>query len=374
MKVAFLFGTMGRGGAERMISHLANMWVELGESISIITLDNLKPEYELDDRVELIQMGIAKKSKNIFEAIGRNFSTVKYLKSLICKEKFDVVVSFQMKSAINLIIAAPFKREYCVIASERANPAYDDIGKLEKLLRFLVLPKVDGFIFQTNDVSQCYPYKIQKKSTVIPNGIFPEILPEPLKNNDMRKYEKICAVGRLAEQKGYDDLIYAFSEFVLHHPDYKLNIYGEGPLRQKLMTLVNKLNLQKSIMFHGSVDKVPYEIYDAGMYVLSSRFEGMPNALMEALACGVPSIATDCNFGPRDLIVDHQNGILIGVGDRRALVKAMGELADDKLLSNKLSEQAVLIRNTHSGANIAKMYHEYLNKVIMRKRKMGRLE
>ena len=359
MKIAFLFGSMGRGGAERMISHLANNWVKKGDKVAIITLDDSDPGYQLSASVELRKLGVSSISKNKLQAVRRNYNTIISLRNLVVSEKYDVIISFQMRSAIQLVLAKPLFRKYKIVASERANPKFDDIGLIEKVIRKLLLRKIDGFIFQTSAARECYPHAIKSKSTIIPNGVFNDVLRDPVEF-EKRDWKKICAVGRLSEQKGFDTLIDSFKLFCDKKKGYSLNIYGDGQLRNSLQDKVDGYNLSDSVFFHGNIPNVIEQISNAGMFVLSSRFEGMPNALMEAMAMGLPCISTNCEFGPNELIENEVNGILVNVDDSIELSEAMEKVTNDRSFAMELSAASIRIRETHSGDVISNMYYEYL--------------
>ena len=364
MKLAFLFGTMHRGGAERVIASLANTYCGKGDDISIITLDNTPSGYQLDERVKHIRLNLAGSSKNKVEAIYRNLRIIRCLRREILQNKYDAVITFELRLAVFLQYAVPFGRKFKIIASERANPNVRNLGRLEQMQRDLTLPNVDGFIFQTERVSLCYPEVLRQIGTVIHNGVFPEILPEEPCDFENRSMKDICAVGRLDEQKGYDILLQAFSVFRQTHPEHHLHIYGEGGLRKAMEQQIQELELEAAVTLHGSVPNVMYQVVKAGMFVLPSRYEGMPNALMEAMACGLPCVAADCDFGPAELIREGENGLLVPVEDADALAEAMARVADDEAFARKLSRNACDIRTTHSGDRIAQQYYDYITSVI----------
>lgn len=368
MKLAFFFGSMSRGGAERVIASLANTFCAQGDEIAIITADNNPSGYPLDERVQHIRMNLAGKSRNKLEGVMRTLRVIRAMRSEIQKGGYDAVITFELRQAVLLQYAFPFGRNFKLITSERANPNERKMGKLEKWQYDKMLPKVDGFIFQTKRVSQCYGEKLQRIGTVIHNGVFPEILPAEEIPFDTRKHTDICAVGRLAPQKGYDVLLQAFYKFHLQHKQHHLHIYGEGALRKTLEKQIQDLDLCESVTLHGSVPGVMHHVGNMGMYIMASRYEGMPNALMEAMACGLPCICADCDFGPGELIQDHENGILVPVEDTDALADAMAELADDPVLAQKLSHNAVKIRQSHSGDHIAQMYYRYITGVVCGKK------
>ena len=369
MKLAFLFGSMSRGGAERVIASLANTFCAAGDEISIITMDNNPSGYALDERVRHIRLNLAGKSKNKMEALIRNFRILRSLRKEIKRAGYDAVITFELRQAVLLQYAFPAGRKFKIITSERANPNTRKLARFEKKQYDKMLPKVDGFIFQTKRVSLCYCERLREIGTVIHNGVFPEILPAEIPAFADRRHKDICAVGRLAEQKGYDILLRAFHLFGETHPEHRLHIYGEGALRKALEEQIAALGLGDRVTLHGSVANVMFQVFDMGMFVMASRFEGMPNALMEAMACGVPCISTNCDFGPEELVTDHENGILVAVDDEKAIAAAMAEIADSPELAQKLSENARKIRETHSGDRIADRYHTYISDVIHERNK-----
>ena len=369
MKIAFAFGTMHRGGAERVIASLANTFTQWGDEVSIITADNTPSGYRLHRDVRHIHLNVAGHSNNLWEAIRRNARLFLGMRKEIKKNSFDAVVTFELRYAVGLQLVFPFGRKFKLIASERANPKVRKRGKLEQYLWKVWLSKVDGFVFQTERVSRCYSEKLQKKGAVIHNGVFPEILPSLPIPFVERKHKDICAVGRLTEQKGYDVLIRAFQKFLQAHPEYHLHIFGDGILRSELEQQIQKADMETAVTLHGSVPNVMFQVADMGMYVLPSRYEGMPNALMEAMACGLPCVAADCDFGPGELIKHGVNGMLVPVEDSAALANAMAQVADDWDLAERLARNGPAIRKTHSGEEIARQYHAYIERLVVSKNK-----
>lgn len=364
MKLAFLFGSMNRGGAERVIASLANTYCARGDEIHIITLDNSESSYPLDERIRHIRLNLSGKSANKLQGLVRNLRTIAALRRLTVKGRYDALITFELRLAVLLQYAHPFGRRFSLITSERANPQQRKLSRFESMQYDLLLPRVDGFIFQTSRVSMCYPEKLRRIGRVIHNGVFPEILPAQITPFEQRRLLDICAVGRLAQQKGHDVLLDAFHIFHAAHPEHRLHIYGAGPLRAKLEEQIARLALQPFVTLHGSVPNVMHEVADMGMFVMASRFEGMPNALMEAMACGIPCVSADCDFGPGELIRDGENGLLTPVDDAQALAEAMARIADDPALAKTLSANAVQIRTTHSGEKIAQQYYQYITEIV----------
>ena len=159
-------------------------------------------------------------------------------------------------------------------------------------------------------------------------------------------------------------MIEAFAEVHQRHPEYRLVIYGEGPERKLLEELVKRLGLQELCQLPGATNEVLEKIYSVSLFVLPSDFEGMPNALMEAMSLGLPCISTDCPCGgPRELIRDGENGLLVPVGDKAALVTAMEKLINDRDMALRMSKKALEIRNTHSMDAICKRWLEFFRDV-----------
>jgi len=358
MKTAFLYGSLSRGGAERVITSLANDFVERGNQVDIITLRDEEPGYQIDSRVHVISLRVAGNSENVIQAVWRNIKTVFALRKYLRKANLDQVVAFNMRLAVQVLLANPFHRGYKVIVSERANPMFAEKRGLEWLFRVLLLDKADRFIFQTSRVQRCFPEKIIRKGVVIPNGVFSDQILESVVPFDERKKNVICSVGRLVKQKGYDVLIQAFAQFSKDHSGYVLDIFGEGPEKSNIDKLINDYGMTGKVVLRGNVSNVIEEIHDAGMFILASRFEGMPNALIEAMACGIPCIASNCDFGPGELIENEDNGLLFPVDDVDALVSAMTTIADDESFAEKLSRNAQQIRETHSREKIIGMYKD----------------
>jgi len=359
MKTAFLFGSLSRGGAERVIASLANDFVGRGDQVDIITLADEEPGYQIDSRVHVISLHAAGTSQNAVQAVRRNMKIVFALRRYLMGACPDRVVAFDMRLAVQVLLANPIHKSYKVIVSERANPMFDKKrGRLEQLFRALLLDKADRFIFQTSRVLRCFPEKITKKGIVIPNGVFSDQILEDVVPFDERKKDAICSVGRLAKQKGYDVLIQAFAQFSKDHSGCVLHIFGEGPEKSNIEKMVYSFGMTGKVILHGNVANVIEKIHDAGMFILASRYEGMPNALIEAMACGIPCIASDCDFGPRELIENEDNGLLFPVDDVDALVKAMAAIADHEAFAEKLSRNAQQIRKTHSKEKIIGMYKD----------------
>ena len=240
-------------------------------------------------------------------------------------------------------------------------------SRIKRLLRTLVYPFSDGFIFQTKQQAECFSDAIRKRGRVIDNPLELSRIPDPYVGERDRR---IVSATRLDPQKNLPMLIQAFARFYRSHPDWQLVLYGEGAERARLENMAAKLP-EGAVLLPGASKTLLDDIRTAGMFVLSSDFEGMPNALIEAMAAGLPCIATDCPAGgPASLIKSEENGLLVPVGDARAMAKAMCRLADDPDLAQSLAAHAAEIRTRLDANTVAAQWKRYLERVIKLTRKI----
>lgn len=364
MKIAFFYGNLLRGGAQRVISELANQFADWGDEVEILTLDKGNSGYYLDSRVKVVGLGVAGDSKNKIESIKRMFKTLSVLRRWEISEKPDAVLCFSTHLSFQMGLALIGQKDKCkIIASERANPNCRD-EEITDLIEKLQIKNLDGFIFQTQRVSMLFPQKLIDMGVVIHNGIFSKEIPERIIDFDKRDSQKICAVGRINSQKAYDVMLNAFAIFHSTHWEHILNIYGDGKDEEEIKALAEELGLGQNVIFHGNRPDAVKLIKDAGMFVMTSRYEGMPNALLEAMACGIPCVCTDCDFGPAELIEDGVSGLLVPVDDAEAVAAAMTRIADEPGLAERLSGGAARIRETHSREEICRQYRDYIEEIV----------
>ena len=197
------------------------------------------------------------------------------------------------------------------------------------------------FVFQTEDAMNCFPENIRKKSYVISNPIN-ENLPEPYTGE---RDKEVIAIGRLVSQKNFPMAINAFEKFYNKNPEYKFTIYGDGPLRESLEKTIKEKELENVINLPGFSKNIIEDIKKAGIYISSSDFEGISNAMLEAMAMGIPTVCTDCPIGGAKMTIkNNENGVLVPVGDEDALYRAMDKVANDSTFAKEISENAIKIR------------------------------
>lgn len=341
---------MSGGGAERVVSELANSFAEQGHDVSIMVTKSPECVYSLDDKVMLVDL-----SADDHGILSRTRS----LRACIKKNGYDVVVSFLTGTNIETLMATVGLRVPVVI-SERNNPFVDPKGWIYRFLRAVTYPFAAGYVFQTPDAQAFFSKRIQKKSVVIMNPINPQ-LPVPYEGS---REKRIVNVGRLVPQKNQKMFIDAFCEFYQNHPDYVAEIYGDGPLKAELEDYIALKNMKDAIKLCGFSRDVLQQIRSAAMFVMSSDYEGMSNALIEAVGMGVPCISTDHPIGGARLTIeDGISGFLVPVGDAHALADKMAELADNEELANSFSKQGTLLREALSLQAIAHRWIAYIKSI-----------
>jgi len=326
-RILFIIGSMRRGGAERVISILANHYAEKGWSVIILTLLDNSNDYDLHPSIEVKPLYIHGKSR-----IQQIPNWIFGIRKIVKLNKPIRIVSFVARINILTILACLGLNQYIVI-SERNDPMADGRSIFVRFTTYLLYPLANSIVFQTNWAQSCFPKNIRKKSIIIPNPI------KVGKLQSREKSKKIVAVGRLTEQKNHELLIRAFQKIHLSYPGYKLCIYGEGELREKLVKLIQQLSLNDAVSLPGNVKDIHEQIADAEMFVLSSNYEGLSNALLEAMMIGIPCISTNC-AGSNEVIQDGVNGLLVPIGSSEKLVEAMKKIIEDQEFASKLASNA----------------------------------
>ncbi len=378
-KVIFSISQLGGGGAEHVMMHLLNHFynneievellvtnqykkdantVGLNENIPIYYLqDNLKGKTKKGIFVKLnsffcrsfekfklkVPNCLAKKS--FFNVYGRHVnSAIEYLS----KNESAVVVAF-LQPTIEILMVATKKTNNKIIISERADPYRFFKTRYANYFLKTYYPFVDYAVFQTNDAKSAYPKELQNKSEIILNPI-PSNLPNAFEGERKKKIVNFC---RLSSEKNLPMLIDAFDIFWETHKEYKLEIYGNGELRDEIINYAKTKSSANNILILPHENNLHDKIKDYQMFVSSSDSEGMSNSMLEAMAIGLPTICTDCPIGgARTVIKDGENGLLVPIKDVDKLANAIGKLADSKELQNKLSKNAQKIREEQSVKNI----------------------
>lgn len=360
MNVAFYHYSMQAGGAERTIANLSNYLVGMGDQVSIITMDNQPSFYSLNPKVKRISLNTARVSRHIWQAIWNNLYAVWQLRKVMKEIIPDVVVCFGVTSLLPTWMARGMS-SYKIVGSERTNPFLDNQGFWNRIKKWMS-KRCNGYIFQTAGARSYYPKEVQKRSIVLGNPLDPNQYTDVEPEWDVRA--NLCAAGRLVTIKCFDDLLEAFSIVVGKYPEITLELYGDGPEEKSLKALTEKLGLQKNVRFCGRMQSMQEAYFQHKIFVLTSSLEGMPNVLIEAMASGCACVATNCDFGPSDLIWDGENGFLVPVHDVKAIAERICRLIEDDALAQEFSRKAKEIRKSHNVNAIGSRFRAYLFQMI----------
>lgn len=318
MKILFYINTLGRGGAERAICNTASYFAEHGWDTILLTSFRVEHEYIYSDKIHRMSI---EDNQIIQSRLKRNLSRIRAIRELCRCEKVDVAVSF-MQEANFRIVSALAGMHIKTIISVRNDPKEEYKGIIGRMVGKGLLPCADGAVFQTQEAKAWFPKKLQSKGKVIYN-----VVDEKFYNTRYIGGMDIVSCGRSVPQKNQALLIRAFQKIIGRFPHLHLCIYGPERTDTRLADLIEGLHLQKKVFLMGSREDIPAVLSRAKIFILSSDYEGMPNALMEAMAVGVPSISTDCPCGgPRELFGEDLAEMLVPVGDEDALATKMEEL------------------------------------------------
>lgn len=353
MRILFYINAINGGGAERVMVNLANRFSkEPGNNVTLVTSFRDKWEYQVFDSVDRISLesGKIKQSR-----LRRNISRIIGLRRIIEQKKPDLVVSFMAEPNYRAIIATLFLKVKTII-SVRNDPNQEYHGKINTMLAKWLLPFADGCVFQTMEAMNWFPNRLKKKSKIILNAVKDDFFAFTRTPN---RFE-VVSCGRLQPQKNHAMLIEAFTLVNQAYPGAVLKIYGSGQLHSELEKKIHELGMKDSIKLMGSTEDVPQALRSADLFVLSSDYEGMPNALMEALAMGIPSVSTDCPCGgPQALIKNGVNGFLVPVGDVEAMAEKIIEVLSDKDGMDEVGRQAKIQAESFRSEAIYQAWKSY---------------
>lgn len=329
-KIVFLVSSMGRGGAERVVSILANEYIKMGWEVDICMLLHNIMSYNVNKKVNIIDLSYERYGFFLNRIKGL-FSLRKYVKN----NHADIYVPFLSKISVLFMLATlgldlNGKR---IVSSERIDPYSVKYPKILRILINIAFLKSNNIVFQSKKAMSFYSKKIQKKGLIIGN---------PVDLTIEKKRERsfiIITAGRLVPQKNQKMLIKAFANISKEFPEYTLHIYGEGELRQELEKEIKFLKMENKIYLKGECEKYLDKLSSAEIFVLPSNYEGLSNALLEALLMGIPTISTDC-AGAEEIIENYKNGLLISRGNQKELEMGLRELISNKVLQRKLSNNA----------------------------------
>lgn len=384
-------GSLQKGGAERVMVNLAAYFHAEGYRVTLVTTYIAREEYEVPHAAWAVSGNGTYQAQVVETAdqyisvdphggeeggIARVFSAAKLdglsrfagfrarydtLRGIWKDLQPDLILSFSGKNNIMAIQTAR-GLSIPVVVSVRGRPAREYAGRAMDLSMRLFFPKAAGIVLQTRGAMEYFPKRIQKKACILPNSVNPAFM-RPIYTGE--REHTIVSVGRLDSNKNQEQLIRAFAKTAGADPSYELRLYGDGPSRAQLEELCRELQIGDRVRFMGLVSDVPEQIAKAGIFVLPSKTEGMPNALIEAMSLGIPCISNDCPYGPSELIEPGVNGLLTPVGDVDAMAGCLAELMNDPALAASMGERASKVQEMYSPERINRLWKDYFDKIMM---------
>jgi glycosyltransferase involved in cell wall biosynthesis len=336
-RLGLLIHDLQSGGAQRVMSILANAWVDAGCEVHLLTLERpgTIPFFHLDSRVRLCQLGGSARSEGIVARIANNAVRIHRLRGELIRIRPDLLLSFIDKTNV-LALLSSFGLGLPVVVSERVDPASYDIGRVWDTLRAISYPFAAGLVVQVPSVRSFFPWFLQRRIRVIPN---PVQRPGAVASAQ-EPGPRVIAAGRLTTYKGFDLLLEAFARVRSRYPEWRLDILGEGDERPALAAQADRLGISGCFRLMGNRPDILPQMRGADIFVLSSRAEGFPNVLCEAMAAGMAVISFDCPTGPAEIIQPGVDGLLVPAQDVTALADALDKLMGNAGLRARLASRA----------------------------------
>ena len=368
MHITFIISSLTSGGAERVITQLANYFVERGYTVSLITLaaPAAAPFYPLSDKIKLVQLNLLMEAHSLPRRLCAILKRLWCIRATIRTLNPDRIISFIDIMNITVLLAM-IGRSDPVIVSERIDPTHHPIPDFYKWLRLKFYPRAKAVVVQTTASRAYFPDHIQALIQIIPNAVPPCPEHRQVNHTTDRSFQFI-SVGRLSPQKDHETLIRAFARIVDAYPSShtpmhipKLTIYGEGDLKLHLLSLIQSLNMTDHISLPGTTPHLSTALIAADVFVFPSRYEGFPNALCEAMAVGLPVIASNCS-GNIDVVRDEIDGLLFPAGDVEVLVSLMTDLMNNPKKRQQLSAHAITLSERFDANSIMKQWEDIMQR------------
>ncbi|WP_088889150.1 glycosyltransferase family 4 protein [Leptolyngbya ohadii] len=377
MRITLTITQLEGGGAERVMVLLAQGLLQRGHAVTVVTLSSRATDfYTLPPAVQRFDLNLKQKSPTVLHGIFNTVLRLVHLRKAIHASQPNIVVSFMAFMNIFTAIAL-LNTPYPIVGTQHCNPRMLPIGLPWELFRRFAYRRLTRLVSVSQGVDDEFDWLPEAQRAVIYNPFLPidrfqAMLDYPQGVHPDRKW--IVAMGRLTAAKRFDRLLTAFQQIADQHPDWQLLILGEGELRSELETLRDRLGLTEQAVFTGKIGNPFPLLQHAQLFVLSSQTEGFPMALGEALACGIPAIATDCSQGIRELMRDGIDGIVVPNGDQAALAAAMSHLMSDDAKRKQFASRAPEVIERFSLDRIIDRWEELFAEVLQEAQKPSEIK
>lgn len=338
LRIVFVIPTLGPGGAERVATLLANYWIGRHHDVTITTfeLPNATHFFPLENGVSVRELGAPPVYGQLMARLVTNALRVSRLRSLLRELRPDIVVSFMTEANV-VALCACLGLRIPVVISERNQPDRPGLTMVHRIARPLTYPLASAMVVQTEAIAAWSRARFRIPVHVIPNPV--QLSPRGTSREE-GGINQLVAIGRLTYQKGFDVLIRGFAALADKHPNWQLVIYGEGPDRNSLEALRAESRYENKILLPGLAENSAEPLAKASLFVLPSRFEGYPNVLLEALASGLPVIATACAGGTVEILANGAYGMLVPPDDVTAMTKAVDAMLSTAELRDAYARKA----------------------------------
>lgn len=353
--ILILVYSLARGGAERMTVELARAWADRGCRVTVLTLAPTETDFfHLDPRVERLQLSFpADPERGALKMVTANIGRARAIRRVLVKTRPDIALGM-MSSAAILLALASVGLKMRTFGSERTYPPAIPLGFFKELMRWFAYGLLTAVVGQTEAAGRWLRENTRARQVhVVPNHIDLPLRAQPpvIAPTEVLGDERGCllAVGRMTEEKQFPKMIDAFATLAPRFPQWDLVIAGDGPDRPDLAAQIAAAGLGARIHLPGAAGNIGDWYGRADIFAMTSRFEGFPNALLEAMAHGTPSVAFNCMTGPSELIRDSENGLLIPLNDMDGLVEGLAKLMKDEGLRAEMGSRALSARDHFSG-------------------------
>lgn len=359
-KIAFYIGSLKKGGAERVFVNLAEYFYKTGYQVTMVTQYTAENEYVISKGIKRVISEIENTEITGSRIVNFHRRTAK-LRRIWRTIQPDLILSCIGKNNFMSVVTTLFSKTK-VVVSIVGEPTEEYNSTVMRVLARVLFIKADGIVLQTEDSKVFFPQYLLKKSVILQNSLNPLFIQDRYEGVRDRQ---IVSVGRLDANKNQTMLIEAFARIAVRYPEYSVVCYGDGESRAQLEALIERFNLQGRVQLPGITTDVAGMIRKASVFVLTSYTEGMPNALIEAMALGLPVISTDCPCGgPKELIRQGENGMLIPVGDVEALAASLVTLLEDTEFMEKLGRSAARIQDRLNPERTNQQWKEYFERIL----------